>query len=297
MTRIGFLGLGAIGLPIARRLAAGSEPIAVYDPRAEAMHAMPERVLRAESPRDVGNHADIVFSCLASHDAYREAIAGPSGLVHGTAVRLHVHLGTTGPALVRELGDVLQARAVATIDAPITGGVGRAVRGELTSIVACPADLLEQVRPLIARYSSETVWMGERIGSAQVMKLVNNAVSLANLAAASEALVLGAKAGLDPVRMVQVLNIGSGQNSATLSKIPRDVLTGNFAFGGALRIVLKDMCAYLDVAAELALPSPVARTVLSCYEAAAAADSADADVTTVIRPMEAAADVSVRGPR
>ena len=291
---IGFLGLGAIGRPIALRLAQGPEPLIVFDPRAEAMDAMPPGVERAASAKDVGDRAQIVWTCLASADAHRVALLGANGLVSGSAIRTHVHLGTTGPALVREIAAAMLERGVDTVDAPITGGVGRAEAGTLTTMVACPRATLESLRPFFARYSTEIVWLAEHPGAAQVMKLVNNAISLANLAAASEALVVGAKEGLDPEIMLKVLNTGSGQNSATLSKIPRDVITGNFAFGGALRIVIKDLHAYVDLARDVGLDAAVGQVVLDRYEAAASAASVEADVTTVIRPMEAEAGVEVR---
>lgn len=294
MAPIGFIGLGAIGLPIARHLARDGQAMCVFDPRPDAQEAMPPHVQRVGSPKDVGDRSQIVWSCLVSEEIHRDALRGPQGLAYGAMVRTHVQLGTTGPALVRELDEALRPHGIAYVDAPITGSVIRAEAGTLTSLVACPRSLLESLRPFLDRYSKEAIWLGDKPGAAQVAKLVNNAVSFANLASACEALIVGAKEGLDPASLVQALNSGTGQNSATLIKIPREILTGNFDVGGALRIALKDMNAYLDLARESGVSVPVGEMVMRCYEQAASASSLDADVSTVIRPMEIEAGVELR---
>ena len=291
---IGFVGLGAIGKPIATRLAGGSNALVVHDIRADAADAFDPIATLAASPKAVGDAAEVVFSCLASAESHRDALLGPLGLIHGTRVRTYVHLGTVGPALVQELADALAVRGIATIDAPITGGVGRARDGTLTTIVAGSRATFDDLTPLLQRYASKIVWLGTRLGSAQVMKLVNNAVSFANLAAACEALMVGAKAGLDPVAMLDVLNSGSGQNSATLMKIPRDVLTGNFSFGGSLAVVIKDYKAFLAEAEALGIEPSIGQAILKSYQAAVELASEAGDVTEVIRPMENAAGVLLR---
>jgi len=292
--RIGFLGLGAIGNPIARRLSGGNHKLVVFDVREEAVGPLRGLVEVAESPKAVGDRADIVFGCLASADAHRDALLGPLGLIHGTRARSYVNLGTTGAGLVCELAAALEAHRISTIDAPITGGVGRARNGTLTTMAAGSRSAFEAVEPLMRLYSSNIVWLGARLGSAQVMKIVNNAVSFANLAAACEALIVGAKAGLDPVTMLDVLNSGSGQNSATLMKIPSDILTGNFKFGGSLAIVVKDYEAFLEEAEALGIEPCIGQAILKTYMAALALVSESGDVTEVIRPMEIAAGVELR---
>ena len=294
MDTIGFVGLGAIGRPIAERLAGDDRRLAVYDVRAEAADPFRGNALVASSPRAVGDAAEVVFGCLAAADAHRAALLGPDGLMHGSRVKLYVHLGTVGPRLVGELAAALAPRGIATIDAPVTGGVGRAANGTLTTIVAGDRDLFDALAPLLRRYASKIVWLGPRLGGAQVMKLVNNAVSFANLAAACEAMLVGAKAGLDPAAMLDVLNSGSGQNSATLMKIPSDVLTGKFDFGGALGIVMKDYTAFLDEAEAQGVEPRIGRAIFDSYAAAQALASASGDVTEVIRPMEIAAGIELR---
>jgi 3-hydroxyisobutyrate dehydrogenase-like beta-hydroxyacid dehydrogenase len=291
---IGFIGLGAIGRPVAARLAGGEGRLVVHDIRPEALEPFAATAQAAASPRAVGDECEVVFGCLATAAAHRDALLGAQGLVHGGRVRTYVNLGTTGAALIREIAASFAACGIAVLDAPITGGVPRAREGTLTTMVAGPRSAFDAVAPLLARYATKAVWLGEEIGSAQVMKLVNNAVSFANLAAACEALVVGAKAGLDPAAMIDVLNAGSGQNSATLMKIPADVLTGKFAFGGSLAIVIKDYKAFIEEAEGLGVEPCIGHAVLQTYLAAKALVSEAGDVTEVIRPMELAAGVELR---
>ena len=143
-------------------------------------------------------------------------------------------------------------------------------------------------------YASKRVWLGPQVGSAQVMKVVNNAISLSNLVIAAEAMLVGVRAGLDPRVMLDVINHGSGQNSATLSKIPRDVLTDRFDFGGSLSIVVKDLEAFVAQADSQRMPIQSVRSVLEAFRLAKHELGGEADVTEVIRPLERLAGVLLR---
>ena len=205
-----------------------------------------------------------------------------------------MNLGTIGPRLIRELASAMENRHIATLDAPITGGVGRARSGTLTTMAAGSQSTFDDVAPLIRHYSNKIVWLGAGLDGAQVMKLVNNAVSNANLASACEALIVGAKAGLDPAAMLDIINSGSGQNSATLTMIPDDVLTGNFNFGASLGIIIKDLKAFLEAAEGLGIETHISQVVLKSYLAALALVSESGDLTEVVRPMEIAAGIELR---
>ncbi len=292
--RIGFIGLGAIGAPIASRLREAGHGLLVYDIRPEATAPFAAIAQVARSARELGERAEVIFACLASADAHRLALVSEQGASRGRAMRLLVNLGTVGAPFIREIAAALQARGVDTLDAPVTGGVGRARDGSLTAIISGPRSCFDRIEPLMASYASKRVWMGPQAGGAQVMKVVNNAVSLANLVSAGEALIVGARAGLDPATMIDVINHGSGQNSATLMKFPAAILNGRFNFGGALRIVIKDLEAFIAEAASQGQEVPHARLVLESYRVAAIEMSPDADVTEVVRPLERRAGVELR---
>ena len=290
-TTIAIIGLGAIGRPMAERIAAAGLPLVVCDVREAAVAGLPDAVARAASPEDATNRADIVLACLPSIDSHRRALTGPGGAIHGHRARIYIHTGTTGSALVAELAEAFGARGVATLDAPMTGGVPRARAGTLTVMASGPRAAFAAAEPFLKAYASTIVYLGERLGAAQVMKLINNMLSAANLAVASEAMVLGAKAGLDPEQMIAVLNAGTGQNSATLTKIPDHVLTRGFDYGGAMYITDKDLGAFAEEAAILAVPTPLGDAVRRVYHDAAEAKTDD--ITTVARYFERLAGVTL----
>ncbi len=284
---VGFIGIGAMGFPMAQRLMARGHALVVHDTSPEAVTALGAQ--SAASPREVAQRCEVVFCCLPSLEAYRTVVLGADGLREGRRMTHYVHLGTTGSALVEEFENTL-TRCM-TIDAPVTGGPANAVEGRLTSIVSASTEALDTCRPMIESYSAHLIVVSQRPGAAQQMKLINNIVSAANLAVACEALVVGARSGLDPAMIVQVFNRGSGQNSATLTKIPAAVLTRSFDWGAALRIVLKDGAQFLRDADAAGVPVEVARAVIESYRRAASIEGPDADMTTVIRQLERAADL------
>lgn len=291
---IGFVGLGAIGSPIARRLAEAGFKLVVHDARPEAMRPFKGCAQLANSSMEVGEQAEVVFGCLPGAGAHREAILGPTGLARAKRVQLYVNLGTLGEPLLLELERGLLDAGIVTLDAPITGGVPRAESGTLTAIVSGDRSWFERVEPAMCSYASKRVWLGPRVGSAQVMKVVNNAISLSNLVIAAEAMLVGARAGIDPRVMLDVINNGSGQNSATLSKIPAEVLTDRFNFGGSLTIVVKDLEAFVAQADSQGMPIQSVRTVLEAFRTAKQELGGEADVTEVVRPLEKLAGIALR---
>jgi len=287
------IGLGAIGRPMAERIATAGLPLVVCDARPAAVAGLPQAVGVAASAAEAANRADIVLACLPSIESHRQALLGPEGAIHGARFRIYVHTGTTGSALVNELAAALGGRGITTLDAPMTGGVPRARAGTLTVMASGPQAAFAAAEPFLKAYASTIVYLGERLSAAQVMKLINNMLSAANLAIAAEALVLGAKAGLDPEQMIAVLNAGTGQNSATLTKIPDHVLTRGFDYGGGMYITEKDLGAFAEEATALAVPTPLGDAVRRVYHEAAAAGAKTDDITTVIRQFERAAGVTL----
>jgi 3-hydroxyisobutyrate dehydrogenase-like beta-hydroxyacid dehydrogenase len=290
---VGFIGLGAIGSPMAERLVQGGEDVVVYNRTADKTARFQGRAKIAATPAAMADQADVIFACVTTADSYRDVVLGPCGIVRGSRVKTYVHVGTNEVATLEELAAALDSRGVATLDAPMTGGVPRAVNGTLTVMASGPADVFNRTEPLLKHYANKIVYLSDRVGAAQVMKFVNNVLSAANLALACEAMVVGRKSGLDPRAMLEVLNNGSGQNSATLTKIPAQVLTRKFSHGGGLGLMLKDLAAFSGEAKLRGVPIPLAEAVIRSLQTAAGEEGDGADVTTVIRPMERAAGVTV----
>jgi 3-hydroxyisobutyrate dehydrogenase-like beta-hydroxyacid dehydrogenase len=290
---VGFLGLGAIGSPMAERLAGSGANVVVYNRTTAKTTRFRDRAAIAATPAEVADKADIIFACLTTADSYREVVLGPDGVIRGGRAKIYVHVGTNEVALLKELATALSGRGIATLDAPMTGGVPRALDGTLTVMASGPREVFERAEPLLQSYATKIIYLSDRVGAAQVMKFVNNVLSASNLALACEAMVLGRKAGLDPVAMLEVLNNGSGQNSATLTKIPAQVLTRKFSHGGGLGSMIKDLTAFSGEAALHGMTVPLAEAIISSFQTAAAAEGEKADITRIICPMERAAGVTL----
>jgi 2-hydroxy-3-oxopropionate reductase len=291
---IGFIGVGAIGGPMAERMLERF-PLSICDSNVAARARFDGKATLVQNARELGQVADIVFACLPSLDSYRDVVLAPGGLLSGGRMRHFIHVGTTGPELVHEMDRALSARGVTLFDAPVSGGTPRARTGELMVMASGSRDVFDLVEPMIKCYASSIVFLGTVPGLAQTMKLINNVLSAANLAVAAELVTFGVKAGLVPAQMLEVLNGGTGQNSATLTKIPNHILTRKFDYGGRLQIVCKDLAMCVSEAGRLGLKAPFSELVAQTYASAIALEGPNEDMTTVIRHMERAAGVEV-GP-
>ncbi|AMN39884.1 NAD(P)-dependent oxidoreductase [Rhodoplanes sp. Z2-YC6860] len=292
---VGFAGLGAIGVPMAERLIQGGEQVVVYNRTGAKASAFHNRAAIAATPAEMADKADIVFVCITSADAYRDVVLGPNGLIRGNRMKTYVHLGTNEVALLEELAAGLGSRGIAALDAPMTGGVPRARDGTLTVMASGSRDTFELAEPVMNHYAKKIVYLSDRVGAAQVMKYVNNVLSASNLALACEAMVLGRRCGLDPAAMLEVLNNGTGQNTATLTKIPAQVLTRKFSHGGTLGLMIKDLDAFSGEARRNGVPVPLAEAVIESFRKAAFEEGEREDLTKIIRPMERAAGITVEG--
>jgi 3-hydroxyisobutyrate dehydrogenase-like beta-hydroxyacid dehydrogenase len=283
---IGFVGLGQMGGPMSRRLLSAGHRLIVHDLRAEAIDVLAgEGVEAANSPAEVAVRAAIVLVSLPTPAVVRAVALGPDGLIHGGAIRTYVDLSTTGQAVAAEVAAALAERGIATLDAPVSGGVRGAVAGTLAVMVAGPTPGLERVRPLLEVFG-RVFHVGERAGLGQLMKLANNFLSATAIAATAEAVVLGIKGGLDPAIMLDVINASTGRNTASVDKFPRQVLTGRYAAGFTTGLLTKDLGLCAAAAAALGVPMPVAETVHARWLRALAELGADADITRMVALIE-----------
>jgi 3-hydroxyisobutyrate dehydrogenase len=292
---LGFLGLGQMGAAIAERLEAPGVRLHVFDPNPVAIAPF---VLRGAvdhaSVRDVVDAAPLVFACLPD-GAVSEAVA--HDVAAGTAVRTYVEMSTIGGPALRRVEQTVTARGIALVDCPVSGGPKGARAGTLSVIAAGPPAAVAIARPWLDRIGRYVFVVGEHAGQAQLMKLVNNLINAANMATAFEALVLGAKGGLDADQMVQVINTSTGRNSATQDKVPRAVLPGTFDYGARLATMVKDVMLGLREAETLGVPMWAHETVASVWRFAMTQGYGDADLTSLIKVMEGWAGVEVRSRR
>jgi 3-hydroxyisobutyrate dehydrogenase-like beta-hydroxyacid dehydrogenase len=292
--KIGFIGLGNMGSPIARRLVGEDHDLVAFDTNGAALDRLVAvGAHAAASPKEVADRVETVMASLPSPAVSLEVATGVGGVIEGSKVKRYIDLSTVGSQTAVQIHDRLTRRHIAAMDSPVSGGVGGAEKGTLAVMVSGPRAEFDQVRTALEAFG-RPFYIGEKPGSAQTMKLVNNILAANVLAATSEVVVMGVKAGLDPGVMIDVLNAGSGATSASRDKFPRAVLPRTFDYGFATGLMVKDVRLYLDEARALGVPVEVAEAVAGLWEAAARDQGPDSDFTTVIKPLEKAAGVTVK---
>lgn len=292
---LGFVGIGRMGAPMAERLIQAGYTLTVYDPNKTATDALAAKGAQvADSPKAVADVAPTVLISLPMPQVVVAVGLGDNGLSSGSAVRTVIDLSTTGPEAAAELAAGLAEKSITTIDCPVSGGVAGATKGTLALMVSGDAKVYESLQPVLA-VLGRAFYVGERPGQAQTMKVINNLISVTALSITSEAMVMGAKAGLDPDRMLEVINAGSGRTNASEDKIPKYVLTRSFGFGFAIGLSAKDVRLCLEESERLGVPLHVGNATRELLNAARDKFGDQADMTEIIRYVEDQAGVEVRG--
>lgn len=275
-----------MGAPIARRIAAAGYRVHGFDVDATRLGALiGAGVAPAASPAALGAACDVVLLVLPTPDVGLTVALGEHGLASVGRPGLVIDLATTGPDAEERLEAELGRYGVRFIGCPVSGGPAGAEAGTLTLMAGGRAEDIAMARPVLSTFGAPIV-VGERPAQAQALKLLNNILSLTNLVAAGEALVYAAKIGLDPQVTLDVLNASSGRNSATETKIPRNVATGKFDFGMDVALSLKDASLFLDAAHRQGVPTMVTSTVRDVLGEAVAAYGGSADLTFAVKLLE-----------
>jgi len=293
---IGFIGLGNMGAHIARRLVEAGYRVIVYDTRQEAIGNLTAcGAVAARSPAEVADGAETVMASLPTPDVVLAVATGPRGVIEGKRVRRFVDLSTTGSVMAQRIFKLLAARNIVQIDSPVSGGVTGAEKGTLAVMTSGPRADVEAVEPAL-KVIGKVFFISERPGAGQTMKLCNNVLSATAMAATSEAMVMGVKAGLDPRIMLDVINAGTGRNTATEDKFGRVVLPGKFNLGFAAGLMTKDVKLYLAEAKALGVPVEIIESVARLFQLTCDEFGPDADITAIVQPVENRAGVKVRAP-
>lgn len=292
--QIGFIGLGNMGMPMASRLIDAGYQLTVFDLRKACVDALVARgASAAASPAAVASAAETVLLSLPDPAIVRKVALGDDGVIHGSMVKTVLDLSTTGAGAAQEIAAALAAKGITGVDSPVSGGVAGAVKGTLAVMVACPRTLFDALEPMLM-HIGKVFFIGERPGMGQTMKLANNLLSAAAMAATSEAIAFGVKAGLDPAMMVDVINAGSGRSTATEAKFPKAILTRSFDFGFTTGLMYKDVKLCLEEAAAATVPMPVATAVREQWRRTNEAFGPEKDFTTIAMLVERDAGVEIK---
>jgi 3-hydroxyisobutyrate dehydrogenase-like beta-hydroxyacid dehydrogenase len=290
---IGFIGLGNMGQPMARRLIEAGHKLIVYDTRNDAVTPLVALGAQlASSPADVADRVETVMASLPSLQVSEKVALGEGGVIHGKRIKRFIDLSTTGSRVAAKIAAALAKKSIVQIDSPVSGGVGGASKGTLAVMVSGPKAEIDLVKDALAVFGRVFV-IGEKPGMAQTMKLANNFLSATAMAATSEAVAMGVKAGLDPAVMIDVINAGSGRTTASDGKFPQAILPRTFNYGFATGLMLKDVRLCVEEAKGLNVPSSVMSTVLDQWETTNTEFGGDSDFTAIVKMIEKRAGVTV----
>jgi 2-hydroxy-3-oxopropionate reductase len=292
--RIGYIGLGAMGRPMAINLIEAGHDLVVCDTDENRTAVLAQRGAEvAASPRETADKSDYVLACLPSLAAAEGVALGVDGADKGNRAKAFINMGTTGSAYSRAVAEKMKAAGKVFLDAPISGGPPGAEAGTLGIMCSGDKETFEALKSSLEVLSGKLVYLNENPGAAQTMKLVNNIISFGNLSVALEAMTLGAKAGLDPEQMLEVINASSGRNSATDTKIPNHVLSRTFDYGGALYIIEKDLELWRREAEAYETPMWLGTNIRTLFLQCMAEVGRDQDLTALTTTLEKMAGVQI----
>ncbi len=279
--RIGFIGIGNMGTPMAGHLARAGYEVTAYDLAAARARQFAEAhsAQATENLAELGKAADLVVTMLPSGHEVRDALLAAQGGALTANLRpgsFVVDMSSADPVGTRRLGEELAARGIALVDAPVSGGVTRAKDATLAIMIGGDAASVAAVKPVLARMGDKLFEVGS-LGCGHAMKALNNFLAGTSFAAASEAVRVGRQFGLDPAEMIDVINVSTGRSFASEVVMKQHVLTGRFATGFALGLLAKDVKIAADLAAQLGADAPIGELIRDLFGSARDAVGGDAD--------------------
>ena len=291
-TDYGFIGVGRMGAHMARRLLKAGLSLTVFDTSKEAMDELAKSGAQtAGSALEVANATETAFLSLPTPDVVQKVC---SGLASATRLRVVADCSTTGPKVARVAQAELAKANIVYMDVPVSGGLAGARDGTLAVMVSGQRAVFAKLENVLKNFG-KVFFVGDGAGQAQVMKLANNLLAAAVIVLSSEAIAMGVTAGLNARQMCDIINAGSGRNSATQDKFPRSVLPGTFDFGFATGLSYKDVRLCLEEADAQGVPMIAGAAVFQMLGVTKARFGADSDFTSIARVYEEWAGVELRG--
>ena len=294
MKKIGFIGLGIMGKPMAMNLIKAGYNLTVYDIRPEPVkEVVAAGAKEGKSSRDVAAQSDIVITMLPNSPDVKKAVLGENGVLDGAKKgMILIDMSSIAPLVSKEVEAEARKKGVEMLDAPVSGGEPKAVDGTLSIMVGGKKEVFEQVEDILKVMGSSAVLVGD-IGSGNTTKLANQIIVALNIAAMSEAMVLATKAGVDPEKVFQAIRGGLAGSTVLNAKVPL-ALEGNFKPGFRIELHIKDLANALDTAHEIGVPVPLAGGVMEIMQALKVDGKAGDDHGGIIQFYEQLAKVKVR---
>ena len=291
--KIGFIGIGIMGRPMAKNLINAGYKLIVYDKFAKFDDIVALGAEGASSNKEVASKSDIVITMLPNSPHVKDAVLGESGVLEGCkAGQIVVDMSSIAPAAAKEVGAALKAKGVEFLDAPVSGGEPKAIDGTLAIMVGGDEKAFNTVKPILEKMGASVVLVGD-LGAGNVTKLANQIVVALNIAAVSEAFVLATKAGVDPAKVFDAIKGGLAGSTVMNAKVPM-ILDGNFKPGFRIELHLKDLQNALDTGHNVNAPLPLTANVMETIQALMVDGMAANDHSAIVRFYEKLARVEVR---
>jgi 3-hydroxyisobutyrate dehydrogenase len=299
MPKVAFLGLGAIGTPMAQHLASPEHALAVWNRNGSKAAAFAARyepglVRHAATPADAARGADVVITCLPTSREVANLLDGADGLLGGvTRGAILIDCTSGDPATSRQIAERLGERGVGFLDAPVSGGVAGAELGTLTIMVGGDAALLERVRPVLATFGEKIVHCGP-VGAGHALKSVNQAMLAVHIWSLGEGLVALARAGVSPTVALEVINASSGRSNSSMNLFPPRVLTRAFPRTFKLALLDKDVKIAAQLLRDQQVPSPIIQLTAELISASHRELGEEADHVEAVKTIERQAGGEIR---
>ena len=293
MKKIGFIGLGIMGKPMSRNLLKAGYRLVIFDIDGRVMEELQQSGMEAAaSPKEVARQADTIITMLPDSPQVREAMLGKDGVIEGARKgSIVVDMSSIAPATSRELAAALAARSIRMLDAPVSGGEPKAIDGTLSIMVGGAQTDFEEMLPVFRAMGASAVLIGG-IGAGNVAKLANQIIVQINIAAVSEALVMAAKAGVEPNLVFQAIRGGLAGSTVLEAKAPM-IMDRQFQPGGRIHTNIKDLRNALEAGHEVGSPLPLTAAVMELMQVLKADGMADLDHGAIVRFYERLAHVEV----
>jgi len=292
-TRVGFIGLGIMGKPMALNILKAGYDVTVNDLNTESVETLVQAGAIFGTPADMGATCDVIITMLPASHHVQQVVLGENGLLQtATAGTILIDMSSISPVASVEIANQAALRGVEMLDAPVSGGEPKAIDGTLSIMVGGKETVFETVKPLLEVVGASVTLVG-KYGSGVTAKLANQIIVNLNIAAMSEALTLAAKAGIDVEKMYQAIRGGLAGSAVLDAKVPL-ILERNFVAGGRIDINLKDMTNVMETAHEIGVPLPLSSQLVEIFHALKIDGKAADDHGGIIQYYEKLAHVEVR---
>jgi 3-hydroxyisobutyrate dehydrogenase len=286
--KVGVIGLGSMGLGVARTLLAKGFEVHACDVRAEVVQAFAkEGGVAAAGPAALGAAVPIAITLVVNADQTEQVLFGPDGaaskLVPGAVV---IASATVAPEYAIDLGKRLAARGILMIDAPVSGGAARAAKGEMTIMASGVPEAFDKAQAVLDAIATKVYRLGDEPGPGSKVKMINQLLAGVHIAAACEAMALGIKAGVDPRTLYEVISNSAGASWMFQNRVPH-ILDGDYTPLSAVNIFVKDLGIVLDSARKMTFPLPITASAHQLYLAAAAHGHGLEDDAAVVKVFQA----------